>query len=83
MEYKNTLNLPTTHFPMKADLLKKEPEIQKRWEKEKLYEQVRSARAGREKYILHDGPPYPTGELHIGTGLIKRLYCSFSHDAGI
>ncbi len=73
MEYKNTLNLPTTHFPMKADLLKKEPEIQKRWEKEKLYEQVRSARAGREKYILHDGPPYPTGELHIGTGLNKIL----------
>lgn len=73
MEYKNTLNLPTTHFPMKADLLKKEPEIQKRWEKEKLYEQVRSARSGRKKYILHDGPPYPTGELHIGTGLNKIL----------
>ncbi|MCK6467989.1 MAG: isoleucine--tRNA ligase [Candidatus Brocadia sinica] len=73
MDYKNTLNLPTTQFPMKADLLRKEPEIQKKWEKEQLYEQVRKARAGREKYILHDGPPYPTGELHIGTGLNKIL----------
>lgn len=73
MEYKKTLNLPITQFSMKADLLKKEPEIQKRWEKEKLYELVRRTRAGREKYILHDGPPYPTGELHIGTGLNKIL----------
>lgn len=73
MDYKKTLNLPTTQFPMKADLLRKEPEIQKNWEKEQLYEQVRKARAGREKYILHDGPPYPTGELHIGTGLNKIL----------
>lgn len=73
MEYKNTLNLPTTQFPMKADLLKKEPEIQKKWEKELLYEQVRKTRSGRGKYILHDGPPYPTGELHIGTGLNKIL----------
>ncbi|MDN3515025.1 MAG: isoleucine--tRNA ligase [Candidatus Brocadia sp.] len=73
MDYKNTLNLPTTQFPMKADLLRKEPEIQKKWEKEQLYEQIRKARAGKEKYILHDGPPYPTGELHIGTGLNKIL----------
>lgn len=49
MDYKKTLNLPTTQFPMKADLLRKEPEIQKNWEKENLYEQVRMARAGREK----------------------------------
>lgn len=73
MDYKKTLNLPTTQFPMKADLLRKEPEIQKKWEREQLYEQMRRARAGREKYILHDGPPYPTGELHIGTGLNKIL----------
>ncbi len=73
MEYKNTLNLPTTKFPMKADLLKKEPEIQKKWENDCLYGQIRTARAGKEKYILHDGPPYPTGELHIGTGLNKIL----------
>ncbi|MEK7805414.1 MAG: class I tRNA ligase family protein, partial [Planctomycetota bacterium] len=73
MDYKKTLNLPTTQFPMKADLLRKEPEIQKKWEKDLLYEQIRKARAGREKYILHDGPPYPTGELHIGTGLNKII----------
>ena len=73
MDYKKTLNLPTTQFPMKADLLRKEPEIQKKWEKELLYDQIRKARAGREKYILHDGPPYPTGELHIGTGLNKII----------
>ena len=73
MDYKNTLNLPTTKFPMKADLLRKEPEIQKKWGKEQLYEQMRKARAGKEKYILHDGPPYPTGELHIGTGLNKII----------
>ncbi|HHT9105151.1 MAG TPA: isoleucine--tRNA ligase [Candidatus Wujingus californicus] len=58
---------------MKADLLRKEPEIQQKWEKENLYEQIRKVRIGREKYILHDGPPYPTGELHIGTGLNKIL----------
>lgn len=73
MDYKKTLNLPATQFPMKADLLKKEPEIQKRWVKEQLYEVVRRTRSGRKKYVLHDGPPYPTGELHIGTGLNKIL----------
>jgi isoleucyl-tRNA synthetase len=73
MDYKKTLNLPTTKFPMKANLSEKEPDIQKKWGKEQLYEQIRSARTGKEKYILHDGPPYPTGELHIGTGLNKIL----------
>jgi isoleucyl-tRNA synthetase len=73
MDYKKTLNLPTTQFPMKADLLRKEPEIQQKWERENLYKQIRKVRIGREKYILHDGPPYPTGELHIGTGLNKIL----------
>ncbi|MCF6149588.1 MAG: isoleucine--tRNA ligase [Candidatus Kuenenia sp.] len=73
MDYKKTLNLPTTKFSMKANLLEKEPLIQKKWEKEALYEEIRKARANRKKYILHDGPPYPTGELHIGTGLNKIL----------
>ncbi len=73
MDYKKTLNLPTTQFPMKADLLRKEPETQQKWEKENIYEQIRKVRIGREKYILHDGPPYPTGELHVGTGLNKIL----------
>ncbi|MGQ3684721.1 MAG: isoleucine--tRNA ligase [Candidatus Loosdrechtia sp.] len=73
MDYKKTLNLPTTKFPMKANLSEKEPDIRKKWTKEQLYEQIRSTRKCNEKYILHDGPPYPTGELHIGTGLNKIL----------
>lgn len=73
MEYKETLNLPKTRFPMKANLLDKEPKALKRWEDADLYGQIRKARAGAEKMILHDGPPYPTGDLHIGTGLNKIL----------
>ncbi|MDO8137813.1 MAG: isoleucine--tRNA ligase, partial [Candidatus Brocadiales bacterium] len=73
MDYKATLNLPVTDFPMKADLAKKEPEVQKKWDEEELYGQIRKARRGAKKYILHDGPPYPTGDLHIGTGLNKIL----------
>lgn len=73
MDYKNTLNLPKTNFPMKANLVQKEPECLKKWEKDDLYGQIRKARAGAKKMILHDGPPYPTGEIHIGTGLNKIL----------
>ncbi|MFN3466156.1 MAG: isoleucine--tRNA ligase [Candidatus Brocadiales bacterium] len=73
MDYKNTLNLPVTDFPMKADLNRREPEIQKKWEEMDLYGQIRKNKAGCPKYILHDGPPYPTGDLHIGTGLNKIL----------
>jgi len=73
MNYKKTLNLPVTKFSMKANLLAKEPDIQKKWDKERLYEQIRKMHTGKKKYILHDGPPYPTGELHIGTGLNKIL----------
>ena len=73
MEYKNTLNLPKTKFPMKANLLEKEPGLLKKWAEEDLYGQIRKARSGAKKIILHDGPPYPTGDLHIGTGLNKIL----------
>ncbi len=73
MDYKDTLNLPVTDFPMKADLSRREPEIQKKWEEIDLYDQIRKIKAGCPKYILHDGPPYPTGDLHIGTGLNKIL----------
>ncbi len=73
MDYKNTLNLPVTDFPMKADLARREPEIQKKWEEIDLYGEIRKLRDGCPKYILHDGPPYPTGDLHIGTGLNKIL----------
>ncbi len=73
MDYKKTLNLPKTKFPMRAGLLQKEPQIQKRWEEMRLYERVRTARKGAPRFILHDGPPYATGDLHIGTVMNKVL----------
>ncbi|MCJ7772825.1 MAG: isoleucine--tRNA ligase [Desulfobacterales bacterium] len=73
MEYKNTLNLPSTNFPMKANLSNREPEQLKDWEENKLYHQIRAHSAGRDKFILHDGPPYANGEIHIGTALNKIL----------
>jgi len=73
VDYKKTINLPRTNFPMKADLIRREPEFRKKWEEMDLYGLIRKARAGAKKYILHDGPPYPTGDLHIGTGLNKIL----------
>ena len=71
--YRESVNLPRTDFPMKAGLAQKEPRLQQQWDEMDLYGMVRQARAGAEKYILHDGPPYPTGDLHIGTGLNKIL----------
>jgi isoleucyl-tRNA synthetase len=73
MSYKDTINLPKTKFSMKGNLVQREPEFLKNWDKRELYAQIRKARAGAEKFILHDGPPYPTGDLHIGTGLNKIL----------
>ena len=73
MSYKDTINLPKTKFSMKGNLIQKEPEFLRKWDKEDLYAQIRKARAGARKFILHDGPPYPTGDLHIGTGLNKIL----------
>jgi len=71
--YKNTLNLPRTDFPMKANLAAREPEILKRWESLDLNARLRKARAGRPKYVLHDGPPYANGDIHIGHALNKIL----------
>ena len=73
MEYRQTLNLPKTEFPMKANLAKKEPEILKEWETEGIYHKICEKAKGREKYILHDGPPYANGNIHIGTALNKIL----------
>jgi isoleucyl-tRNA synthetase len=73
MNYKKTLNLPTTQFPMKANLAKREPEQLKSWNETRLYEQIRSTSKGREQFILHDGPPYANGYIHIGTALNKIL----------
>jgi isoleucyl-tRNA synthetase len=73
MDYKATLNLPKTDFPMKANLPQREPELLASWEKERLYEQIQEAGKGRERYVLHDGPPYANGRIHIGHALNKIL----------
>jgi isoleucyl-tRNA synthetase len=72
-DYSETLFLPQTDFPMRAGLPQKEPEILARWEKENMYGQLRAASKGREKFILHDGPPYANGNIHIGHALNKIL----------
>ncbi len=73
MEYKNTLNLPKTDFPMKADLPNREPAILKNWQDSKLYLKIRKNGNGKPKYILHDGPPYANGSIHMGHALNKIL----------
>ncbi len=73
MDYKQTLNLPSTPFPMKANLARREPEQLQRWEQMHLYETIRRDSRGREPFILHDGPPYANGHIHIGTALNKIL----------
>jgi isoleucyl-tRNA synthetase len=72
-DYKNTLNLPRTDFAMKADLVTREPERLKKWQAAKLYEKIQAAREGKEKFVLHDGPPFANGDVHIGTALNKIL----------
>ena len=72
-DYKDTVFLPKTDFPMKAGLANKEPAILAQWEEMGLYERLRRERAGREKFILHDGPPYANGNIHIGHALNKTL----------
>jgi isoleucyl-tRNA synthetase len=72
-DYRSTVFLPKTDFPMKAGLPQKEPLILAKWQAEQLYKQVREARAGREKFIFHDGPPYANGDIHIGHALNKTL----------
>ena len=68
-DYRDTVFLPKTDFPMKAGLPQKEPGLLARWQDEGLYRQIRQAREGREKFILHDGPPYANGDMHIGHAL--------------
>ncbi len=68
-DYRSTVFLPKTDFPMKAGLPQKEPGILARWQEQDLYRRLREARAGREKFILHDGPPYANGDMHIGHAL--------------
>src|SRR5579885_1809092 len=72
-DYKSTLNLPQTSFPMKANLARREVEILKRWDEIGLYEQLLAARKDAPPFVLHDGPPYANGEVHVGTALNKIL----------
>jgi isoleucyl-tRNA synthetase len=73
VDLKQTVNLPKTAFPMKANLPRTEPLLLERWEKEQLYQQIRASRAGRPVFILHDGPPYANGRIHLGTAFNKIL----------
>jgi isoleucyl-tRNA synthetase len=72
-DYKDTLNLPDTPFPMRGDLAKREPGWLKGWQEKKLYQKIREACQGRPKFILHDGPPYANGDIHIGHAVNKIL----------
>lgn len=72
-DYKHTLNLPETAFPMRGNLAKREPEMLKRWQDLDVYANLRQQREGREKFILHDGPPYANGSIHIGHAVNKIL----------
>src|SRR5438874_13681618 len=71
--YKETLNLPKTDFPMKADLVRREPERLQHWENVKLYEQIEASRKDAPLFVLHDGPPFANGDVHMGTALNKVL----------
>ena len=72
-DYKNTLNLPDTPFPMRGDLAKREPLMLAQWQEQQRYQKIRAASAGRKKFILHDGPPYANGDIHIGHAVNKVL----------
>src|SRR4051812_7983202 len=71
--YKDTLNLPRTDFPMKANLSAREPEMLRVWHKTRVYEEIQNSREGRELFVLHDGPPFANGDVHMGTALNKIL----------
>ncbi|MGM0369160.1 MAG: isoleucine--tRNA ligase [Bacillota bacterium] len=73
MDYKDTLNLPESDFPMRANLSEREPDFQKYWAEKDIYQQALDKREGAEKFILHDGPPYANGDIHIGHALNKTL----------
>ncbi|WP_272999511.1 isoleucine--tRNA ligase [Hydrogenibacillus schlegelii] len=73
MDYRSTLNLPRTDFPMRANLPQLEPKIQARWDAMRIYEKVQARTKGRPKFVLHDGPPYANGDIHVGHALNKVL----------
>jgi hypothetical protein len=72
-DYRKTLNMPDTPFPMRGDLAKREPLGQAAWQEQKLYQKIRAGRQGRPRFVLHDGPPYANGDIHIGHAVNKIL----------
>ena len=72
-DYKHTLNLPETPFPMRGNLAQREPKMLKAWYEDDLYGQIRSAKKGKKTFILHDGPPYANGDIHLGHSVNKIL----------
>ena len=85
MEYKETLNLPRTDFPMRANLPQREPETLARWTESRLYERLLEHRDGAPTFLLHDGPPYANGSIHIGHALnkvLKDIILKYRHLAG-
>jgi isoleucyl-tRNA synthetase len=72
-DYKHTINLPQTDFPMKADLAHREPAAVQRWQERGTYQKLRQLAAGRPRFVLHDGPPYANGVIHIGHAVNKIL----------
>ncbi|MEM9291418.1 MAG: isoleucine--tRNA ligase [Acidobacteriota bacterium] len=84
--YKKSLNLPKTSFPMRANLAQNEPRSQKRWKKEKLYQQIQQRRADADTYVFHDGPPYANGDIHVGhllNKVLKDIVVRSSHMEGL
>src|SRR4029079_9492643 len=85
MDYKDTLNLPRTEFPMRANLPAREPERVAAWAKDRIYERMLEQRAKAPLFLLHDGPPYANGNIHIGHSLnkiLKDIVVKFRHLAG-
>ena len=72
-DYRSTLNLPDTPFPMRGDLPKREPGWVKEWDEKGIYKKLRDVRAGAPKFVLHDGPPYANGQIHMGHAVNKIL----------
>ena len=75
LDYSKTLFLPQTEFPMRAGLPQREPDLLKRWQEIDLYKHLREASKGRPRFVLHDGPPYANGNIHIGHALNKIMAC--------
>ncbi len=73
VDYKGTINLPNTGFPMKADLAKREPVMLAEWQRIDLYDKIRAAAKGRPSFVMPDGPPYANGQIHLGHALNKIL----------